>query len=78
MKYLDGTDIRLGDIVELSDGATGIVVCSVDTLEYSQDYPEKEWSYLEKGVLVDFKKYGLIHYPDESVVVDFHKVLKEN
>ena len=72
MKYPDGQDVRLGDRVKLGVDAEGVVVCSIDTGEYSSEYREAEWGYLKKGVLIDFpKKFGLIHYekPEEDLVL---------
>lgn len=62
MKYSDGQEIRLGDKVRLGQDAGGIVVCSIDTDEYSDAYPKAQWSYLKKGVLINFPLHGLIHY----------------
>jgi hypothetical protein len=64
MKYPDGQDAKLGDKVTLNQGAPGIVVCSIDTGEYSASCPEEEWSYLKQGIIVDFPSYGLIHYTE--------------
>lgn len=64
MKYPDGQDVKLGDIVELGKDQQGVVVCSIDTGEYSENCPEDQWSYLNKGVLIKFPSYGLIHYKD--------------
>ena len=66
MRYPDGQDVRVGDKVRLGADTEGVVVCSMDTGEYSQEHPEAQWGYLKKGVMVDFpKNYGLIHYPDK-------------
>ena len=73
MKYLDNTEIMLGDIVVLDDGSKGVVVCSLDNEGYSKSYSKEEWSYLKQGVLIDFEKYGLIHYSDTNKIVDFTK-----
>jgi len=62
MKYPTGEDVRLGDQVSLWRGAEGIVVCSLDTGEFSGAYPEAEWSYLKSGVLILSQEAGLIHY----------------
>ena len=62
MKYPSGEEVRLGDTVSPWAGAEGVVVCSLDTREYSVDYPESEWSYLKSGVLVLSSHAGLIHY----------------
>jgi len=62
MKYCDGQDVRLGDRVKLGSDENGIVVASIDTAEYSVGYPEADWSYLKKGVMIEFPQWGLIHY----------------
>ena len=69
MKCPGGEEVRLGDNVSLWGGADGIVVCSLDTNEYSAAYPEAEWSYLTSGALVLSPQAGLIHYiePDTSL-----------
>jgi hypothetical protein len=61
MHYSDGKLARLGDLVKLGN-AEGIIVFSIDTDEYSPDHPRECWSYLERGVMIEFPKYGLIHY----------------
>ena len=53
---------HLGDKVQLGEGVFGEVVCSLDTAEYSTTYPESEWSYLQRGILVESPQVGLIHY----------------
>lgn len=62
MRYPDGQVACLGDKVRLWKDAEGIVVCSLDTGEYSEEFPESEWSYLEVGVLIHSPQAGLIHY----------------
>lgn len=62
MKYPDGQEVRLRDKVRLWAGAEGVVVCSLDTHEYSPAYPEAEWGYLKNGVLIRSDAAGLIHY----------------
>lgn len=64
LKYSDGASVRLGDRVQLGKEAYGEVVCSIDTDEYSKNFPRSEWSYLSKGVLVDSPQAGLIYYPE--------------
>lgn len=36
----------------------------MDTGEYSDEYSEDQWGYLEKGVMIKFPSYGLIHYEE--------------
>ena len=62
MKYIDGSEVMPGDKVKLWGGCYGVVVCSLDTNEYSVDYPESQWSYLKSGVMIKTDKAGLIHY----------------
>lgn len=64
MKYSDGKKVRLGDKVKLGKDENGIVVCSIDDDEYSDGYPKEQWGYLEKGVMINFPSYGLIHYKE--------------
>ena len=62
-----GRLIRLGDRVDVGEGwAVGVVVCSMDTGEYSVEHPKEAWAYLERGIMVDADKAGLIHYTDNS------------
>ncbi len=62
MKYSDGSTIMVGDKVRLWEGCEGVVVCSVDTGQYSSNYPKIEWEYLRSGVLFETDKAGLVHY----------------
>jgi hypothetical protein len=62
MNYPDGQLVRLGDKVKLWEGCEGIVVCSIDTNEFSDNYPASQWEYLKVGVLIDSSQAGLIHY----------------
>ena len=64
MKYTDGQEVKLGDKVKLGKDANGVVVCSIDTDEYSGEHSKAQWGYLKKGVMIEFDQYGLIHYED--------------
>ncbi len=65
MKYPDGQEVRLGDRVILGRNVNGVVVASIDTNEYSNEYPAAQWSYLKKGAMIEFAgSYGLIHYEE--------------
>ena len=76
MNYSDGSEIKVGDTVKTSDNSHGIVVCSIDTNGFTEKYNEKQWSYLGKGILVDFEKYGVIHY--ENLDTDLVFVSRKN
>lgn len=69
MKYPNGLDVKIGDKVKLWEGCHGIVVASIDTGEYSSNFPKTEWEYLKVGVLIDSDKAGVIHYfePEKSL-----------
>ncbi len=72
MKYLCGDEIFIGDEV-IADRSEGIVVCVIDTKQFSEDYPEEGWSYLEKGCLIETKEMGLLHYPEADEDLIFKK-----
>jgi len=61
MKYLNGEEIKLGDQVALGNDS-GIVVCIIEDNQFTEDFPKSEWENLERGMLVKFQGYGLIHY----------------
>ena len=67
MKYVDGQEVIIGDRVQLGDDKGGIVVCSIDRNEYSKEHPKEKWSYLGKGVVIDFPMFGLIHYEEPEL-----------
>ena len=73
MKYLSGDEIYVGDEV-IADKSEGVVVCVIDTKQFTEDYPEG-WNYLEKGCLVETKEMGLVHYPeiDEDIILKSRK-----
>ncbi len=62
MKYANGKEVHVGDNVRLWNGCRGVVVASIDTEEYSENYTKDEWAYLHAGILIDSDKAGLIHY----------------
>ncbi|WP_226649586.1 hypothetical protein [Microbulbifer variabilis] len=66
MKYIDGQVAHIGDVVEYSDGATGVVVCSIDEDEYQASFTKENWSYLKNGIMVETESYGLIHSKEED------------
>jgi hypothetical protein len=66
MRYFDGKEVRLGDVVKFNGNDVGTVVCSIDTKEFSEEYTEADWSYLQKGVMIDSPKCGLVHYKESE------------
>lgn len=71
MRYPDGQEVIIGDIVSLnkSKDSEGVVVCSLDRGEYSKEFTQEQWGYLKKGILIEFTRFGLIHYeePDSDL-----------
>jgi hypothetical protein len=66
MKYADGVEIQRGDRVQLFGMQTGVVVFSVDTDEYSDEFPKDEWAYLKSGVMVKTADGALVHVDDSN------------
>jgi hypothetical protein len=66
MRYPNGEEVIVGDRVKLgrSEDSDGVVVCALDRNEYSPSHPKEKWSELEVGALIEFPKYGLIHYKE--------------
>jgi hypothetical protein len=64
VKYSDGNEAKLGDVVAIDDTYRGIVVANFDGAEYSPEHPSEDWSYLAKGILINTDFAGLVHYPD--------------
>ena len=71
MDYPDGRTIHVGDEVILWDSEVGIVVCYVDTGEYSDEYRQSDWEYLKRGILVQSKTAGLIHVLEPESTFQF-------
>jgi len=65
MKYPDGQEVRLGDRVKMCPNDIGIVVASMDTVEYSAEEPKEQWGYLKEGVMIKFPTTGLVHYTEK-------------
>jgi hypothetical protein len=66
MLYPNGSVVHLGDVVKIGKNVSGRVVCSIDTDEYSVEFPREEWAYLERGVLISSPELGLAHYSDPA------------
>lgn len=64
MKYADGTEARLGDRVRIRNGELGVIVVSVDTDEFSAEYPKCDWGNLGSGILVRTDKGALVRFAE--------------
>jgi hypothetical protein len=61
MKYPDGQDVRIGDIIDLGNDGEGLVVCDIENRIGTIDYPISDWDYLKIGVMIYTKEFGLFH-----------------
>jgi hypothetical protein len=57
----NGRLIRVGDRVTMGSGITGVVVFSIDTDEFSAEFPREQWQYLGRGIMVRSEQAGLVH-----------------
>lgn len=73
MKYYSGQEVMVGDFVEISDGIYGLVVSSMDSNEYSEDFNFNDWSYLGKGILIKSDTIGLIHKIESDIALKLIK-----
>jgi hypothetical protein len=39
----------------------------MDSGEYSEEHSAAQWAYLKKGIMIEFPKYGLIHYEEPGL-----------
>ena len=65
--------IRLGDHLTIAGGLKGVVVFSIDTDEFTAEFPKADWDYLGRGVLVQTEQAGLVHLiesDDGTEIVD--------
>jgi hypothetical protein len=71
MKYQSGQESRLGDRVRVGGDSAGVVVCSIDTDEYTPEFPREQWGYLGTGVMIQFASFGLVHYTEPEEDLEF-------
>lgn len=64
MIYPDGNHAKIGDKIQLWNGRQGVVVCSIDTNEYTPSYPKAEWGYLECGIIIRADNGEVFHYAE--------------
>lgn len=84
MRYADGRLVHLGDTICFRAKNLGVVVCSIDTDEYSADFSKGKYDHLEKGIFIEFSNNEIIYleeYTDGLVLVgrnyEFLKVVSE-
>lgn len=75
MKYFNtNQEIKVGDTVEVEDGALGTVIYDFDNHEVLNDiFQSGKIDFLSSGVMIETKKYGWIHYDSEDEDIKFIK-----
>src|SRR5581483_473880 len=63
MRYQGGSEAHLGDRVKIN-GDVGVIVASLDTGEFSGDYPKEEWEDLCDGVLVRTDQRAIVRFTE--------------
>lgn len=66
MRYADGQECRLGDIVLIVNGEKAEVVFCIDSNEYAPDFPKHRWEYLQTGAMVRTEADALVHFDDDN------------
>jgi hypothetical protein len=68
---INGKLIRLGDRIDIGFAEKGVVVFSLDTDEFSPDFPKDDWAYLGPGVMVQLDGGTLVFLdaPDEHTEI---------
>jgi hypothetical protein len=75
MRYPDGQDVRVGDVVTIDQNHHGMVVGCVGDGCYLPPQTKEQWGHLGKGILIDTNFGGLVHYPDEAALASEPVVL---
>lgn len=73
MKYSDGSNVLLGDIVTLGGGMTGIVVCNFEEDEFAKGFNKNEWGEFKTGIMVESPQAGLVYYAEKCVDLTLEK-----
>jgi hypothetical protein len=71
MKYVDGTIAKIGDLVRLNHDEEAEVVALIAETQARSDIKIEEWQYLNDGVLIESRKYGLFHFQELGNDVEF-------
>jgi hypothetical protein len=65
MRYMDGNEAMVGDVVAIDTKYRGVVVACMDRGEYLPG--REQWAYLKEGIMVDTDFGGLVHYTTGAV-----------
>ncbi|WP_408951118.1 hypothetical protein [Lysobacter sp. Hz 25] len=70
LNYHDGQDVRLGDLIQWGDSATGTVVVMITEQAAVVGYVADDWAYLQRGCMIHVPAAGLFHYNAEGLQHD--------
>lgn len=76
MRYASSEEARLGDKVRIGADERGVIVCSVDTDELSDEFPRSEWRSLGEGneayrlYLPAFIRAAALHFGEADLIPD--------
>ena len=68
MRYRDGQEISVGDVVAIGTKYQGTVVGCIESRSYAPPHTPAQWDYLATGILVDTDFGGIVHYPDAGSI----------
>jgi hypothetical protein len=71
MKYDNGSEVRLGDLVDIGKGEIGVVIAIIDDRLFSEGYSSDNWPVFQSGVMIETVQSGPVHYdfPDEDTIL---------
>ena len=68
MRYRDGQEINVGDLVAIDTKYRGTVVGCIESRSYSPPHTPAQWGHLATGIIVDTDFGGIVHYRDAGSV----------
>ena len=70
MRYTSGQEVLPGDAVQINTRYRGTVVACIAEGRYLPPHSAEQWGHLKFGAMIDTDFGGLVHYPDESDLID--------
>jgi hypothetical protein len=70
VRYASGQEVLPGDVVRINTRYRGTVLACIAEAKSLAPHASDEWALLKTGVMIDTDFGGLVHYPDESDLVD--------
>jgi hypothetical protein len=70
VRYTSGQEVLPGDSVQINTRYRGIVVACIAEGRYLPPHTAEQWGYLQSGAMIHTDFGGLVHYPNESDLID--------